>query len=292
MIRQETQLNFLRELVAQSAPDFLLQSFEPLSGGSINEVLKLKGEKKNLVLKLNDAQRYPGMFEAEAKGLRLLANPEVIRVPEVIACGELDGQSYLLLEAIETGSRSGELWEQFGKQLAALHLNTNEQFGLDHHNYMGSLTQLNTFEDSWTEFFVLHRLQPQLRMAYDAGFLKSEKGLFEKLIAKLGDLVPQEKPALIHGDLWGGNYLVDESRRPVLIDPAVHYGHREADISMMHLFGGFASEIFDHYNSVSTLEKGWRQRVDIHNLYPLLVHVNLFGGGYTSQVSSILRRFA
>ncbi len=290
---QETLLNFLHRRLSEVSPKpFEILSVNPLSGGSINEVYKLQTGRGALVLKLNHKDKYPGMFAAEAKGLEILASAQAIETPQVIDHGEFEDQSYLLMHFIESGSKTHDFWFSFGHGLADLHRKSSPGFGLDHDNYIGSLPQLNTSEDSWAEFFVLHRLEPQLKMAYDAGFFRgSSSSGFSRLIARIPELIPVEKPSLLHGDLWAGNYLVNSGHKPVLIDPAVYYGHREMDIAMMHLFGGFAPEVFEHYNNSYPLEAGWRERVDLHNVYPLLVHVNLFGGSYERQVTDAVSRF-
>lgn len=197
------------------------------------------------------------------------------------------------MEFVQEGGVTAESPRQLGEDLAKLHRNSAENFGLDQDNYIGSLPQSNAHAVNWAEFFAAQRIEPQLRMAADGNFFSSaERKNFDRLLSRIDDIVPQEKPALIHGDLWSGNYLYDAEGKPVLIDPAVYYGHREMDIAMMHLFGGFAPEVFRSYNERFPLESGWKDRVDFHNLYPLLVHVNLFGGGYAGQVKSILRKFA
>lgn len=262
----------------------------PLSGGDINEVFKVETDQGNLVAKCNNSARFPGMFEAESKGLELLQKGG-FKTPEVLTLGEEKGFSFLILEYLKSENATPAFWESFGNQLGQLHQNTQDTFGLDHNNYMGSLVQQNARCSDWTEFFITQRLEPQLKLAYDEGYFKGLGQRWSSFMNKLENLVPKEKPALVHGDLWGGNFICGENQTPVLIDPAAHYGHREADISMMHLFGGFDPSLLETYNRQFALESGWRQRVDIHNLYPLLIHVNLFGGSYAQQVSSILKRF-
>lgn len=283
--------NFLHKKLPLKFSGFhIIESIQPLSGGDINDVFKVKTNNGTFVAKCNDADRYPGMFQAEDKGLRLLAKGGV-KTPKTILIGEEEDYSFLLLEWIEKTTPTPEFWQTFGQSLALMHRESSPQFGLDHSNYMGSLIQQNEFCDSWGDFFVTQRLEPQLRLAYDSGFLKGLSQRWSQLMAKLEVLVPQEKPALVHGDLWGGNFICSAGQVPVLIDPAVCYAHREADISMMNLFGGFDSSVFEWYHESYPLEQGWRERIDIHNLYPLLVHVNLFGSAYEGQVASILKKF-
>jgi fructosamine-3-kinase len=158
---------------------------------------------------------------------------------------------------------------------------------------MGSLVQYNTPEKSWVEFFVCRRLQVQVALAFDSGHLdKSAVTRFDRFYSRLDQIFSPGKPSLLHGDLWGGNYMVSESGEPCLIDPAVYYGHREVDLAMTTLFGGFSAEFYTGYESHHKLEPGWRERLDIYNLYPLLVHLNLFGSSYLGSVTSILKRFS
>jgi protein-ribulosamine 3-kinase len=190
------------------------------------------------------------------------------------------------------GSKPLDFWAQTGRGLAQLHQHSAGEFGLDHDNYIGSLNQYNQKETDWVEFFVNQRLQNQLRMCSDHGH--ADAGLlrmFDRLFPKLEQYFPHEPPALLHGDLWSGNYLCGNKGAAYLVDPAVYYGHREMDLAMSLLFGGFDREMYHAYHEVFPLENGWKERVDLCNLYPLLVHVNLFGGSYISQVRAILKRF-
>ena len=152
--------------------------------------------------------------------------------------------------------------------------------------------QQNNSHTNWTDFFIQERLQIQIKLARDHHQIESTTiSKFEKLYHRLDDIFPKEQPALLHGDLWSGNFMVDEKGAPVIMDPAVYYGHREMDIAMTKLFGGFDNQFYDAYNAHFQLEKGWKSRIDICNLYPLLVHVNLFGGSYLQQVKNIITKF-
>ena len=267
-----------------------IEDISPLSGGDINDVYKVTYNKGTIVAKVNFDKRFPGMFEAEKSGLELLRKAG-INTPKVISLGKEDNLSFLVLQYIDDVRPEPTFWVRFGKQLAAVHQFSSSYFGLDEDNYMGSLVQQNKPQKNWVEFFVTQRLIPQLKMAYDAGYLRGYARRFDQLMGDLDRLVPQENPALVHGDLWGGNFICGKGQVPVLIDPAAHYGHREADISIMHLFGGFNATLFDAYNKEFPLERGWQERIGIHNLYPLLVHVNLFGGAYEGQVVASLKHF-
>ena len=264
-----------------------------LSGGDINEVFAVKHAAGECVVKMNDASRFPQMLELEAMGLRTLASANTVKIPTVLGNGILDDKQYLLLEKIETGNASPNTWKILGAQLAKLHQHTQKQFGFDSHNYIGSLIQQNQGCNSWTEFLITQRLQPMLEMAINQGDVNYvEAKIFDGFFKRINELFPLEKPALLHGDLWSGNCLIDASQSPVLIDPAVYYGHREMDIAMMHLFGGFSPTTVQHYNEIYPLEKGWEKRLELHQLYPLLVHVNLFGRSYWERVRRIVEPFA
>jgi fructosamine-3-kinase len=263
-----------------------------VGGGSINDAYRLVTTAGSYFVKTNSADRFPSMFEAEADGLARLRNTRSIRTPEVIAVGEFEDTSYLLLELIEQGDRDLDFWGRFGEELADLHRNSSPRFGLERPNYIGTLPQVNTEELDWATFMVQHRLEPMVKMGRDGK--KVDAGMafrFERLYGKLADLFPKEPPALLHGDLWQGNFLCSEAGQPVLVDPAVYYGHREMDLAMARLFGGFEASFHRSYQEAWPLEKGWEARVDLCNLYPLLVHVNLFGGSYAQQVDGILKRF-
>lgn len=269
-----------------------LAQFSPASGGCINHGGILQARHGKAFVKWNSAVQYPRMFEVEAQGLDLLRGPGQLHVPGVIDYFEGQKYSGLLLEAIDEAPRSSNFWENFGGHLARLHNTSSRQFGLDHNNYMGSLNQFNDFEDSLVDFFINCRLSPQINLAKQDGKIDSQGlRLFDELIKKLPDILPEEPPALVHGDLWSGNFMVGADGEAVLIDPAVAYSSREVDLAMSQLFGGFDQTFYHVYKEVHPLEPGYQMRLDIYNLYPLLVHVNLFGGGYYQQVLSILKRY-
>lgn len=269
-----------------------LISTASVGGGDINEAFLLHTGQGDYFVKKNSASLFPGMFEKEAKGLELLRSAHEIDVPEVIACGEEHDVAFLILKFIESSDKKRGFWEDFGKRLAALHRHTNHFFGLEENNYIGSLHQSNRKHDNWSDFFREERIQPQMKLAFDQGRIDyALVQSFERFYNRLNELFPVEPPALLHGDLWGGNFMVDASGEPVLIDPAVYYGHREMDLAMSQLFGGFGPGFYESYHSHFPLEKGWKQRLDFCNLYPLMVHVNLFGGGYVHSVKSILNKF-
>jgi fructosamine-3-kinase len=272
--------------------DSAFKGFSFASGGCINQGGKLKTTLGDFFLKWNDIKKFPGMFEAESKGLKLLREKNTIRIPEVIGFGESEGHQFLLLEFIEEKFRQKKYWQHLGNKLASLHRRSSDLFGLDHDNYIGSLKQFNRQHASWLTFFVEQRLNVQLKLAIDSGIMDSEwSKQFESLYTKLTAILPEEKPSLLHGDLWSGNLITDENGEPCLIDPAVYFGNREADLAMTKLFDGFEDEFYISYHETFPLQPGYDKRLDIYNLYPLLVHVNLFGGSYKSAVAAILKAF-
>lgn len=267
-----------------------------VGGGCINDAHRLETLAGSFFVKYNSASRYPGMFDAEAKGLVLLRNSNTLYVPEVIGNREAGPNSILVLEYIEPGVQQDDFWTNFGEGLAGLHQSLPDQgvkgFGLDHDNYIGSIPQQNKWHASWIDFFIIERLEAQLRIARDQGRAGSELSqLFQRLYKRLSDFFPEEPPALLHGDLWSGNFMTGCDGQAVIIDPAVYCGHRYMDLGMSLLFGGFSQAFYDSYDDAFPLEPSWRQSMDIANLYPLMVHVNLFGGGYLNSVKSVLRRF-
>ena len=273
----------------ESATGATVRNFSFASGGCINHGGKVTTSSGTYFLKWNDLKKYPGMFAAEARGLSLLRGAAAVWVPEVIHVGVPAPFQYLLLQNIEAGRQGTKYWVKFGSGLAAIHKKSSGRFGLDHDNYIGSLPQKNKLRPSWVEFFIEQRLRPQLHMATERGKVNAEVlRKFDLFYIKAPSLFPDEPPALLHGDLWGGNIMTNSQGEPCLIDPAVYYGHREADLAMTQLFGGFHPSFLDSYDEAYPLQPGYEDRLDIYNLYPLLVHVNLFGGGYLSQVLAIL----
>ncbi len=291
-IPQAIQQGVLELLKQRINNTITLEDFSFTGGGCINNGGRLITSHGRYFLKWNDAARFPAMFKAEAKGLTLLAQSKSMYIPEVIGTGEAGSHQFLVLEFINASYRTQHYWRDFGVQLAALHQTTATFFGLEYDNYIGSLPQQNTFHNSWIDFFIHNRLEAQLRLAErsalaDRLLLRN----FETLYKKLPDLLITEKPALLHGDLWSGNVMVNQQGAPGLIDPAIYFGHREMDIAMTQLFGGFNPEFLHAYHEAYPLSPGVDDRLQLYKLYPLLVHVNLFGADYLAQVNSILRRF-
>ena len=265
-----------------------LLNSKPLAGGDINEVYQLSCKEGEYVVKINDRSAYPNMFECEANGLAALRNSASFRIPQVIASGELNKHAYLLLEYIDAAPPADDFDEQFAKGLAKLHKKSADYFGFYEDNYIGKLPQYNGKETTAADFYIHQRLAPQIRLAKDRGYELSADDVFFKNVA---DAIPDEQPSLIHGDLWAGNYMTDENGNPVVIDPATCYAHREMDLAMMKMFGGYSSRIFEIYDENYPLESQWRSRIKLYQLYYLLVHLNLFGSGYLSSVENIIRQY-
>ena len=265
------------------------QKITPLNGGDINQVFKVELSNQNLVIKLNKSKDLPQLFEKEKKGLELLSQSNFI-IPKPHLYGTYKSYDFLIIDYIETGRNLN--WGDFGEKLAQLHQIEGKHFGLDHDNYIGSLIQVNEQCNEWSDFYTNHRLLALTAKARDQGVFERKHCLFvEKLCQKLNELIPACDPSLIHGDLWSGNLLADKSGQPVLIDPAVYYGHPEMDWAMLSLFGNYPEEAMINYQNIKPLEKGLGERIDIHQLYPLLVHLILFGRGYLSGILSTLKKY-
>ena len=264
-----------------------------IGGGSINHTNRLLvNQKFAFFLKTNKSVEFPGLFEKEKQGLEFLASQKIIAVPNVLYCGTWEDDQLLILEWIEQGLRTESFWIKFGEQLAKLHQCTNTHFGFAQDNYMGALPQKNQPADSCVEFFIQQRLVPQIQMALDNHLLsKKEADNFESLYKKLDTIFNVEKPSLLHGDLWSGNFMCNESSVPVLIDPAVYYGHRSIDLAMTTLFGGFEKAFYSSYQHHYPLPQNYKEQWDICNLYPLLVHLNLFGQSYLHQIKMTLQKY-
>ena len=267
--------------------DDIVTEVYPVSGGCINDCYKLETQKSNYFVKLNDTINF---FEEENKGLDLLRSTKTFFIPKVYEFGVFESSNFLLMEWIEEKNKSDNFWNFFAKNLSELHSTTNDIFGLDHDNYIGSLKQSNTYYYDGVEFFINTRLVPQLEKLNslnNSSFFKK----FDVLFNLLNEIIPVYQPSLLHGDLWSGNFLIDHNGHACIIDPAVYYGNREADIAMTKLFGGFSEEFYSNYNDYLPMLNGWQERIPIWNLYPLLVHANLFGSSYLNQINSILNKY-
>ncbi|MCH8331335.1 MAG: fructosamine kinase family protein [Bacteroidetes bacterium] len=267
-------------------------SFTPANGGCINNGGRLHTSRGDFFLKWNNHNALELMFEREARGLALLREKSKLSVPEVIKHGQTDQYVFLLLEYVNRGNKLPNFFQDFAQKLADQHRVTQPQFGLDHDNFIGSLAQSNSLHDDWIGFFINERIQPQLKMAVDSSRLDvSVVGDFDRLFTKLPGIFPKEPPALLHGDLWSGNYMTAENGLSCVYDPAVYFGHREAEISFTMMFGGYDRKFYKGYQDHFPMQPEFEERSEIYNLYPALVHINLFGTAYINLVSTVLARF-
>jgi fructosamine-3-kinase len=263
---------------------------ESVHGGDINETYKLSTNEGPFFLKLNDARRYPDMFAREYNGLETLRKTAAITLPQPICFGAKNGKAFLVTTFLKKGGAVPDFWESFAAAIGKLHQQTQPHFGFNESNYIGAIKQYNTPYSSWAVFYAFNRLLPLGRQAYDKHLLeKADLQVLERLCKRLPSVFPEEKPSLLHGDLWSGNFMVGPDGRACIYDPAVYYGHREMDLAMTRLFGGFDTKFYYSYQHLYPLANGWQQRIGICQLYPLLVHVLLFGGSYVDNVKEILR---
>ncbi|XLS29912.1 fructosamine kinase family protein [Flavobacteriaceae bacterium M23B6Z8] len=264
-----------------------VQKVTALSGGDINKVYRIDTTKRSYIAKLNNHPDAFKMFKAEKNGLSFLRNTSTFCIPEVFLVEKEKEYSFIVMQYIEANAKSDNYDEYLGRQLAKMHQTTREKFGFESSNFIGTLPQLNENQDTAAGFYIEMRLIPQIRMAKEKGFdLK-----IDKLYQNIATLIPEEVPALVHGDLWSGNVIKDEKGLPCLIDPAVAFAPRETDLAMMQLFGGFSEKTFDSYHEYYPLKSGWKERTVIWQLYYLLVHLNLFGTPYYPRVKSVIQKY-
>jgi protein-ribulosamine 3-kinase len=284
---QPSQRTFIENQLNQK-----ISNATALSGGDINDVYQVETDKENIVVKINDLKRFPEMLEKEFRALAFLKSANKAIYPRPIAHFSDDESQYLAMEYVAQGSNSSKGQKLLGQYLADQHRCSNESFGWEEDNYIGSLPQINTTKSNWSDFYAENRILYQIKTAFDNGIINKEVlNKVERFCAKIEEIFPTELPALLHGDLWGGNYFIDQNHQPLFYDPAVYYGHREIDIAMTRLFGGFSTEFYESYNESFPLEKGWENRIQYGQLYPNLVHLNLFGVGYLSSVVDVVGRF-
>jgi fructosamine-3-kinase len=269
---------------------FEAQEPQGLAGGCINSAFRLSDGRRTFFVKTNRADRLD-MFEAEAAGLNLLADSATLRVPRALFTGAGDGLSYIVMEHVALGHGSSQGWRLAGEQLAAMHGHQAGAFGWDRDNTIGATPQRNDWTSDWIEFWRVHRLGRQLEIAAANGHLGQLQRLGERLMARFAVLIDHgPSPSLLHGDLWGGNLAFTDDGDPVIYDPATYYGDREADLAMTELFGGFSPDFYAAYRDAWPLEPGYETRRTLYNLYHILNHLNLFGGGYGGQAQRMMER--
>jgi protein-ribulosamine 3-kinase len=261
----------------------------PLQGGSINEAYRLGDDRHQIFVKLNRGDRLE-MFNAEQAGLEAIRNSGSIRVPEVFATGRIADQSFIAMEYIELGGKINP--DQFASALAAMHNCKQQRFGFDCDNTIGSTAQPNTWTDNWIDFWRRYRLGFQLELARENGIDPNLIDAGERLCGILESFFSNYQPqgSLLHGDLWQGNYAADNSGQVVIYDPACYFGDHEADLAMMELFGHPGERFFEVYRDSFDIDDGYRARRDLYNLYHLLNHANLFGGGYAAQALQLIQK--
>ncbi len=270
---------------------FTPQSIAEVHGGDINKTFCINTGNQRFFLKVNSAGLYPGMLKLEADGLDLLRNNTRLKVPDVIQTGLADEYQLLLLEWLDEDLTSSAAY-QFGQGIADLHQVSQDTYGFKENNYIGRLPQINTLTPGWPDFYAHCRILPLVKILYDRHQLSSaDTAQAKRFCSIIKDIFPEEKPALLHGDLWSGNYIRVTGEQTAIFDPAVYYGHREMDIAMTKLFGGFKEEFYTGYQDIYPLEKGWQRRLPFAQLYPILVHAVLFGEHYVNDVKSTLRVF-
>lgn len=289
--------DIIAEQITQATGEkFQIRDRHSVSGGCINQGYRISDQSRTYFVKLNQASEI-AMFEAEALGVKQIAQTQTIRAPQPICWGTEANTAYLILEWLDLGGKSNNVaWEEMGRKLACLHQWTppqnepgHDQFGWDINNTIGSTPQMNPWVKNWSEFWQQHRIGYQLKLARRRGgtFEQSEQ-LLEKIPEILADHHP--KPSLVHGDLWGGNASVTVTGEPVIFDPATYFGDREVDLAMTELFGGFPSVFYQGYYDVYPIDGGYERRKVLYNLYHILNHFNLFGGGYGSQANQMIRQ--
>jgi protein-ribulosamine 3-kinase len=266
--------------------------YEAVSGGSINKTFKLFTGNQTLFCKINSATKFPHLFQKEAAGLKVLGKYTPLKIPTVIDLIESKDSQILLLEWIEPTTPTRAFWKRFGEGLAALHTHTQPLFGLDTDNYMGSVLQKNSPTPDWPTFFIQNRLEPLIQQCHTQLLLNANQvALFQNLYPHIPAIFDEHPPALLHGDLWSGNFMCTSDNQPVLIDPATYYGHRSIDLGMTTLFGGFESIFYETYRYHAPFPSNYKEQWSVCNLYPLLIHLLLFGRSYLPSIERTLNDF-
>lgn len=281
----------ITEHISQSLNQpFSIAHKSSIGGGSINSAYKVTGEDgQSFFVKLNSAH-LEHMFQVEFDSLNELLQTDIMRIPHPICFGTSGSQSYLVLEYVPMNS--GGSGRELGQALAQMHRVTASQFGWYQDNIIGSTPQSNAKHSDWLTFWREERMIPQFKMLYDKGYKSYLKPLDGQLLNQLDRLLANHKPepSLLHGDLWSGNYAYDDHGCPVIFDPALYYGDREAEIAMTELFGGFSQDFYQSYNEAWPLDSGYKHRKTLYNLYHILNHANLFGTSYLNQAISMMER--
>ena len=270
---------------------FAVRSAQPVGGGCINEAVCLEGASRRFFVKLNQAGM-EDMFAAEVAGLEAIRETGAIMTPAPVCWGGDQGRSWLVLEFVDLSSPQGNTSAVLGEQLAAMHRHTSTTFGFHRDNYIGSSEQPNSPGQDWVSFIADQRIGFQLELARRNGAPGSLFDSGQRLREGISTFFDSYQPAasLLHGDLWGGNWGCTPAGEPVIFDPAVYFGDREADLAMTELFGGFDDRFYQSYRQSWPLDPGYKTRTVLYNLYHILNHYNLFGGGYAVQAQGMMDR--
>jgi fructosamine-3-kinase len=268
---------------------FQVKKTSPLAGGDINQAFLLEDQQQRYFVKCNH-HSLVDMFAAEFSGLQALAATHTIRVPQPISYGQTNEQSFLVLEYVSLHRHTPQSETLLGQQLAQMHQQLQPYYGWHIDNTIGSTPQPNPRTSSWIDFYRDYRLVFQFELLAKKGYGGKLQTLGEKLCLRLGDFFTdyQPQPALLHGDLWGGNVASDELNQPIIFDPACYFGDREADLAMTELFGGFSQHFQAAYHDVWPIDVGYKTRKTLYHLYHILNHANLFGGGYAKQAEQMI----
>jgi len=280
----------ISQAIAQATgQQFEIVDTRSVSGGCINQGYKISSSDTDYFVKLNQASQVE-MFAAEALGLKQMYATQTIVIPQPICWGTADNSSYIVLQWLDLGRGNSQSWRAMGSQLADMHRQgTEKRFGWSRNNTIGSTPQINTWMDNWADFFAEQRIGYQLRLAQrNGGSFLDLNQIVDAVRNKLADRQPEA--SIVHGDLWSGNAAILGNGAPAIFDPAAYYGDRETDIAMSELFGGFPAAFYQGYNKAWELDSGYQQRKSIYNLYHVLNHFNLFGGGYGSQAKRIIQQ--
>lgn len=267
----------------------ILHDYKSCSGGCISHAATLNSSAGSFFVKWGQSEI---MYQTEMSGLNLLAGKSSLKIPKVINVGVVHNFAYILMEMIPIGPATEKYWGALGEGLAQVHKHNQVSHGLDHDNFIGALSQKNSYVDTWADFFIERRLEVQISLLgknqlADRAFVEK----FRKIYKPLKAILPDDKPSLLHGDLWSGNILPTVAGEASIIDPAVYYGSREVEIAFTYLFGGFDKKFYQAYEGSFPLEKGFKERIPVYNLYPLLVHANMFGASYLRAVEELVRKF-
>ena len=267
---------------------FQLEKTLSIGGGCINQAYQLLGKNDRYFVKLNQEVKVE-MFAVEALGLKQMHETQTIIIPKPICWGVTQNNCYLVLEYYDFGRGNNQSWTQMGRQLALMHeQGTANRFGWQENNTIGSTPQINDWYDSWADFFAEKRIGYQLQLARrHGGNFSNSNQVIEKIRSLLASHHPI--PALVHGDLWSGNASFTATGKPIIFDPACYYGDREVDLAMTELFGGFRNEFYQGYQEIYPLGDDYQHRKTIYNLYHILNHFNLFGGGYEYQSQRMIK---